>query len=259
MLVDKLNSLLPNKTTPQQQVGIAGFTLFARVRDTMELRSRVPLSVVEDGSSIGDHVINDPISITIEGVVGDVYIQQSPLETTFRDVAPIGKVLNFLPFQTRSQVQKIAGYASQVLDAARRIDDIVKTGNDILQFGNKGGNPQAQFIETIRSLHDAKALIPIQTPFERLEQMRIIMATFTQTAESGEISFKITAQQIRTAKVELSKLEPLNSSPVGNPSDSAKEQLAPPPQSKDVAYASKQDVGLLVDLLEQKKNGTFVR
>lgn len=252
MLVDKLNSLLPNKTTPQQQVGIAGFTLFARVRDTMELRSRVPLSVVEDGSSIGDHVINDPISITIEGVVGDVFIRESALLTAYRSIAPVGKVLNYLPFQTRSQVQKIAGFASQALDMARKFDDIVNTGKDILQIGNKDKKkpPQAKFIETIRSLHDLKKLIPIDTPFERLERMRIIMATFTQTAESGEISFKITAQQIRTAKVELSKLEPVKSSPVGNPSDSAKEQSAPPPpQSKEVALPSEKESGLLKDML----------
>jgi hypothetical protein len=252
MLVDKLNGYISNKTTPVQKVGIAGFTAMARVRDVMELRSRVPMSVVEDGSSIGDHVINDPISVTIEGVVGDVYIAGSPLATAFREVAPIGKVLNYLLYQTRAQVQKIAGYASQALDLARRVDDIAKTGRDILDFGNKSTNPQRQFIETIRALHDAKSLIPIDTPFERLEQMRIVMATFSQTAESSEVSFKITAQQVRTATVELKKLEPLKSTPVGNPSDDAQEQLAPPAQSKEVALPSQAESNLLRDMLQAR-------
>lgn len=249
MITDWLNKQVSDNTAPTQKVGIAGFTMTARLSDQLDLKSRIPVTYVEDGTYISEHIINEPLTVQITGVVGDVYIEKSAVESVInRTNAPLGKVLNYLPYQTRAAAQKINGYISQARDIARKLDDIYKTGKEVLDFGNKSpsNSLQAQFVSTIKALHDGKQMIVIDTLDQRFEQMRITSVSFIKDATSGAINYRITAQQMRFASAVYAQVS--NGEPKKNPSPEAAEFTAPK-QTREVALPSTSDIGSLREQL----------
>jgi len=197
MIEALLNSQIETKST---DIGIGGFTLFARVRDVTSYTSSAPTTYLEDGSPIQDHIINDPLTISIDGVVGDVYIQKSAIEKQINQVNELlGQTEIYLPLRTQSQIQKVNALTSEFRDKVRQIDRLIDTGRSILSFGSQSNTKsnQEKFIDMMEAYHDAKALVVIDMPFRRLTQMRITDLSIVKDATSGAISFKLSAQKIR--------------------------------------------------------------
>lgn len=189
--------------TQKDEIGIAGFTLFARVRDVTDLKSSAPSSFVEDGSFINDHIINEPLTISIEGSVGDVFIRKTPIEAEVnRANAAIGATEIFLPLRTQSQIQRVNNITSDARDKVRQIDNAIAAGENLLNFGSESGvkSDQELFLERMEKLHYEKQLVQIDMPFRRHEGMRITSTSITRDSQSAALSFKITAQKIRIAQ-----------------------------------------------------------
>lgn len=192
------------ETPRKAEIGIGEFTLFARVSDTTNYKSRSPVSFVEDGSALDDHIINEPLSISIEGEVGDIYLRKSPAEREInRANAAIGQTSIYLPARTQSQLQKINALASTVRDRIREIERLRSLGKNILdKFKGRtdGKSPQEQFIDQMEAAHNQKALIKIDMPFRQYDNMRIQNLSFTRKSESGALRFKLDAAQLRIAQ-----------------------------------------------------------
>ena len=61
------------RTDDRQEIGIGGFTADVRVNESIQMTSDAPDNYVEDGSVINDHVINNPIVLSIDGEVADIH------------------------------------------------------------------------------------------------------------------------------------------------------------------------------------------
>lgn len=189
--------------TEKDEIGIAGFTLFARVRDVTDLKSSAPNSFVEDGSFINDHIINEPLTISIEGSVGDVFIRKTPIEAAVNRVnQAIGATEIFLPQRTLSQIQRVNDIVSDARDKVRQIDNAIAAGKNLLKFGGQSTtkSDQEKFVDAMEALHYGKQLVSIDMPYRRHESMRITSTSITRDSTSAALSFKITAQKVRIAQ-----------------------------------------------------------
>lgn len=197
MIEDLLNRQIESKTG---EVGIGGFRLFARVRDVTNYKSQAPTTYLENGVPVQDHIINDPITISIDGVVGDVFFQKSAIESAINKTNELlGQTGIYLPQRTQSQIQKINAQISNFRDKVRQVDRLIETGRNIVNFGAQTDTKsnQEKFIDMMEAYYEAKALVVIDMPFRRLTQMRITDLSIVRDFSSSQISFKISAQKVR--------------------------------------------------------------
>jgi len=194
-----------------QQVGIGGFTMFARVSDQTQYSTASPTSTVEDGSYIGDHLINAPIKLTISGDVADLFIQAPPQSASESRIPTIAQMNSFLPKRTVSQIQRVNKAIDSAADRYRSINnsinDGIKIGLSVSGIsGNKTGTKslREQFIDYIESLHYGKQLVSISMPFRLHDSMAINDVTITRDNQRNALSFTLTAQKFRIAKTVFS-------------------------------------------------------
>ena len=186
-----------------EEVGIGGFTLFARVGDQTQYSTASPTSVVEDGSYIGDQLINAPIKISISGDVADVFFNEPPKSRSESRLPTVGKTSSFLPKRTPSQIQRVAKIVDSAGDRRRGINEKVSLGAKPIEFiGNKTGSKpiREQFVDFIEAIHYGKQLVTISMPYRNHESMAINDVTITRDNQRKALTFTLTAQKFRIAK-----------------------------------------------------------
>ena len=186
-----------------EEIGIGGFTLFARVSDQTQYSTASPTSVVEDGSYIGDQLINAPIKLTISGDVTDVFFNEPPKTRSESRLPTVGKVTSFLPERTPSQIQRVAKILDSAGDRRREINEKISLGSNAGDYiGNKsGGKPlREQFVDFIESIHYGKQLVKISMPYRTHDSMAINDVTITRDNQRQALTFTLTAQKFRIAK-----------------------------------------------------------
>lgn len=188
-----------------QEIGIGGFVLFAEVKQQVEFSSTVPVYPLEDGSFASDNIINNPTPIKIEGVVADKFERFNPVIEQYKRLqAEIGSVTKYLPGRTTAQLTKVAGFANSVADITRKIDTAVEDGEQAFNFfGDKSPGTRSlreQFYLTMKELHDSKQLISIQGEFQIFENYRITSLVMSTDNEEENVTFQMTAQEVRFAQ-----------------------------------------------------------
>lgn len=224
-ILDYLNSKLqdPNK----QEIGIGGFTLFARVKDSYKLNTNVPTTPVEDGSFVNDHIILQPLIITISGDVSDIHLKRSEIArelTTFN--AEVGNLVGqFGSSATQAQLQQLAQLENTFLDAVNAIDAVLAAGTQALNyFGNKDPDTktiQEQFIDAMDSFYYARQPIKIDMPFRQLDNMVITSFTSETDNSINSTTFTINAQQILYTGLSYTAVEAKPASGTNGQLDSA--------------------------------------
>lgn len=212
---DFLNAQLGQDS--QTRIGIAGFTTFARVRNVFSYTSEVPTTFLEDGSSVEDTIILNPVTLTIEGDVADVYQEETALQELINTVASsAGTITAYLPERTQSQQQTVVGILADVGNAIDAADELLAAGGQVAAlFGSgqaQGKSLQEAFIDTIESLHFGKQLVDIEMPFRTFSNMRI-QCEITVDNQTKKTSFKIDATEVRTADQAVSSISSLITNP----------------------------------------------
>lgn len=207
---DFLNRKFPG--TAKQEIGIGGFTAMARVREAYKLTAEAPTTPVEDGSFVNDHIILKPLTITIEGDVSDVHVRASPIVRRWqRASAEIGNITSqYAPARTQSQLDRVNAIANDASDAVRRIDSLLDSGEQALDFfGNRDNSSksiQEQFIDAMEALHFGKQIIAIDMPFRRHENMVITGVQATTDNQADSTTFSIDAQQLQFAELQYAQI-----------------------------------------------------
>lgn len=212
------------KFADNEEIGIAGYTTYATVEITKTLSSTAPTVTLEDGSEVSDTIFLNPISISISGVVSDVFVKREANDGIFSPIERvIGETSQYLPAKTQSQITQARAIVDDAKNVIRKIDAAVERGQRLYgEFGDKSGSKslQEQFLDTLEQVHFSKALIPIETPYRVYENMRIISCPLTTNNESDEIRFKIEAVQIRLRKLQTVTVASIEPAP--NPSTGLK-------------------------------------
>ena len=202
-----LNRFRPS--TPTQEVGIGGWTAMARVRDSYKLTAEAPTTPVEDGSFVNDHIIRNPITLSIEGDVSDVHLRAAPGIRQFQRLqAEIGNVTSqYAPDRTVSQLSRVSALANDLADAVRRVDNLLDTGEQAADyFGNKDTSSkslQEQFIDAMEAIYFGQQAIAIEMPYRRHDNMVITSFSANYDNVNDSTSFTIEAQQIRYAELQF--------------------------------------------------------
>lgn len=233
-------------------VGIGSFTMLVRVKEKYTLEADAPDTVVEDGSSIHDHIILKPLRISIEGDVSDVHRRGEPvLEVTRAAQREIGNITSqYAPARTQAQLSKVSALTNDVLDAARRVDAALDAGAQIGRlFGNQdpdSGGLQEKFLNHIEALYSGKHLIDIDMPYRSLKGMVITSFVSTTNNETGSTSFTLEAKKLQLAELQFAQIE--------KPASGTNGQTAS--QSDKGPQAGKQlDTSFLGNLISYGRNG----
>lgn len=237
-----------------KKVGIGGYSMFARVRDSTEYPAQVPVDVLEDGSNASDDIINGPITIKISGVVADVYVDAKPNSSfsLMPDYSKYGEVVEYIPSKTQQQLQRMNEIADRAEQKILETKRLVDKGADL--FGLVG-NPVAggaksireQFLDFIEAVYFGKQLISVEVDYRTHENMALsglVISTDNQTLETKfEANFtKVNFSQLTTAPIEQhfkspsaaakSKTAGVANKGAQTPADNTKAR-----QSKSTAYA----------------------
>lgn len=198
------------KNESEGEVGIAGFTTVARVRDNIKHTREAPVTYLEDGSHVNDHVIKNPIIVSIEGDISDVHVRPSPAVGIVRDIeTAFGSVAQYLPGRTQAQISKVAGITSDIQQQVDRVDGLIRTGQKVASFVGFTGQSKSnieKFIDHMTGLLDSDTLIKINGPVRTYQNMCIISFDYTVDSMSEGIAFSLEAQELRFAETIFSEI-----------------------------------------------------
>lgn len=232
---------------PKQKIGIGGFTTWARVEEKTTYKADAPMTPVEDGTFVGDHIINDPKMLSIQGDVSDVYVERSPIiSDLLRTQAQVGAITQYAPPRTQAQVQQVNAIANDISDAVRRADALLSAGEQALKFlGNQDADSKGnreRFVDAMESIHNGKQLISIDTEFRRYNNMVITLLEIRRNNQSEALSFSMEAMEFRFSSLVYTELAAPDPSPALNG------QTAPE-VSKGVQDGEPADASLLFTLI----------
>ncbi len=212
MIKDFLQSK-SDSTNKLEEIGIGGFKLFAKTRETTNYVSQAPTTYLEDGSFASDHIVLEPLTIEIEGSVSDNYIK--PIESSRlidrRTEAIVQTKLSRLPELSSQKNKKIAlveNLQSQYEKADRQIQNPLGLVGD-----TTNDNLRERFIEAMEKLYYGKQLVSIDTEFRKFDSMRITNLSITKDNQNTAISFSISAQKVRIAKTQTVSIEKVFANP----------------------------------------------
>ena len=182
------------------EVGIGGFTLFARVSDAASYSAQVPTQMLEDGSVATDHIINDPLVFTISGDVSDTHIRLAPpLTFGIPSDSAAGRVVALLPARTQSQLGKIRSIGESVMDAVDRADRLINTGRNVFNTFNPPAPSKPlreQFVDFLESVYYGKQLITVDAAYRTHDNMAITSLTINRDNQAESIRFEVVVQKV---------------------------------------------------------------
>lgn len=194
---------------PKDAKGIAGFVFDMADTETLENSSQITDHYMEDGSFLNDHVIDNPIRITLTGFVGELVAKaEDGLAGLIGQASSrLTQVSGFLGQYTPGMTQTIQGALSATetyVQAANTYLDRTKNLVDAVAGAAPQPTQQEVAYQTLKALKDGRQLLSVTTPWSYHEDMMIESITPTQSAEStGISSFSVTLKQVRFAEVEV--------------------------------------------------------
>ena len=200
-------------TKQGSEIGIGGYRLFARVDDTTTYSSVVPVDVLEDGASVSDDILNNPISISVNGVVGDLVIgSHTDSPVVGRDFSLIGNITALLPAKSQQQIQRASQIDGDLRDAALLAERAQRlAGNAYGFFDNSASTAKSQqekFIEYMETIHFSRLPVKLSTKYRDYDNMALTDLTTTCDNQTNDVTFSATFTEIlysQIAYVEISE------------------------------------------------------
>ena len=165
----------------------------------------MPTTFLEDGTQLSDHIIRNPLVITIEGEISNVYRRPSPALARVRETeAVVGAAGLYLPGRTQSQVSRIAGITGDLQGLVDRADQAIRTTQNVSEFlgftGSEGKTNIERFIDFIEGAYYSDVLIKIDAPFRTYRNMAITSIDYSRDSTTDSMPFTIEAQEVRVAE-----------------------------------------------------------
>ena len=190
--------------TDAETVGIGGFTAFAQISEKFKRSAKVPTTFLEDGSHVNDHIIREPLTVSIEGNVSDLFVLPSePVAILQEHQAQIGKITQYAPARTQAQLSRVSGLVNDFTNAVDRVDAAIDATQGAAKYlGNQDKEAQTNiesFLDAMKGLQSSDKRIKISSSLGSFANMYITALEVTRDNQSKAISFNMEAQEIRTA------------------------------------------------------------
>jgi len=189
----------------QDPVGINGFYTYAKVRESETKTRDVPTTFLEDGSHVNDHIIRNPITLTIAGNVSNQFVIPSPAVRAVRDIeTQVGDITQYLPGRTQTQISKVSGILTDVQGAIDKVDSIVESGQraaNFLGITNDTTKSNIQrFQDMMDGLYQSELPIKIDCLDKTYANMCITSIETQRNSQTDSLEFTIEAQELRFAQ-----------------------------------------------------------
>jgi len=122
-----------------EEVGIGGFTAFAQISEKFKRSASVPVTYLENGTHISDHIIREPITLSIEGNVSDLFVLPSePVAILQEHQAQIGNITQYAPARTQAQLSRVSGLVNDFVSAMDKADALISASQGAAKYlGNQ--------------------------------------------------------------------------------------------------------------------------
>ena len=199
------------KNDALEPVGIGGFNTAAKIKESVNKTRTVTTTPIENGSYVNDHIIRNPVTISIDGQISNVFQLPSPAIKALLDVqANLGTVSQYLPARTATQLQKVNSLVVDVVNTVDKVDAVIGDAKRVASFlgftGNEGKSNIEKFIDFMDSVYNSDVLIAIDAPFRTYENMAVTLFSHERNPETESLTFKIEAQELRFAQTIFSEV-----------------------------------------------------
>jgi hypothetical protein len=189
----------------EEDIGINGFTTAARVREIVKRSATIPVTFLENGTHINDHIIRDPLVLTIEGNVSDTFVLPNPAIAALQAAqTQVGSITQYAPARTQAQLSRVSGLANDFINAVDRVDSFLDASDRAagylgLQDDTAVSNIQ-KFIDDMEAAQASDQLISIDMPFKTYKQMYITSLETTRNNETNALDFVMELMQFQFAE-----------------------------------------------------------
>lgn len=176
--------------------GIGGWEFDVPIESVLKLESDISSHVMEDNSTITDHVVTKPRTMTFRGIVGELVMTPARLKETMPPMSSrlvdLKELENDLAFQQAQQTEKLL--------ASRKAD--FSELRAALPSPASAGYRQKEVLGRLTALWRDKSIVSVSTPWEYLETCMIESVSYSQddtTVYASEV--EITVKEVRFATV----------------------------------------------------------
>jgi len=190
--------------TDGEEVGIGGFTAFAQVSEKFKSSASVPVTYLENGTHVNDHIIREPKTISIEGNVSDLFVLPSePVSILQEAQAQIGNITQYAPARTQAQLSRVSGLVNDFTSAMDKADALISASQGAAKYlGQQDKEAQTNiesFLAAMKGLQASDKRIKISSSLGSFANMYITALEITRDNQNRAINFTLEAQEIRTA------------------------------------------------------------
>lgn len=215
-----------NNTQENVEIGIGGFRLFGRARETINYTNTVPTDTLEDGSNSTDDIINEPITISIEGVVSDLFVEEKQYPQLIgKDFSQIGEITALLPAKSQQQLQRISQIDSQIRDAQLYTERIERIAGKAYDFLNGSSNTsktlQEKFLDHMESIYFSRLPIELSVKFRDYKNMALVSFVPVRENSTSDTKFTASFQQINYTTLVYTAVSSPSKAVSGKVSDNA--------------------------------------
>lgn len=206
---DQINGINSAILTPKTAQGINGFLFDIPREESIELRTDVTDHVTENNSFINDHVVNQPITVTLTGYQGELLFErpagiaggvqqlQNRLETVEAYLGELTPGFVQASQQILNQTQRAVSIVNQTVQRVQNVIGLV-AGPE----GQEETRQQRAYNE-LNGLRLARTPVTLQTPWAYFDSMIITSLSFSQRENSPDISeISVSLKEFRVAEVQ---------------------------------------------------------
>ena len=181
-------------------VGIENFTALIRTSETENYTNEVTENPLESGARISDHIIKNPTTFSIAGIVTDLHEEGlgyvKPIDSVFRTTSV---VTAYLPPQSQAAAQRVESQINEGLSIVNKADQIVEDGKTVA--GALGINFDSESLrEAFRKLIIDKWMggqtIKLEMNGNIWENIAIVSCSFSYNNEEERTEFSLELKEI---------------------------------------------------------------
>lgn len=236
------------ENTELDQVGIGGFVTLSRIREKVARTRDMPTTYLEDGSHLNDHIIRNPLTVTIEGVVGDTFTVPSAVAEQLNDASSlVAQITQYAPLRTDTERSSLNSLSADIFTAVSAVDSLIENSQRIAQnvgFVGTGKSNIEKFIDAMEGICSSDSLISIDGPLRTYRDMSVTSLEYDRDNTTESLNFKIEAQQFRFAETAFTEVAAKN--PAAGTGGQLESETEKGPQ-----LGEKQDESFLSSILER--------
>lgn len=201
-----INAFMVKPNTPEfnKQGSISGFLFDVKGRDELTLASNITDHYVENNSTIQDHIAIKPITIRLNGFVGEVKNSYEPgtWQNIVATYAGKSTALAYLAPELTTQAKAVYNQMERLYNLYEKANETVTELYDKFKgtASEQTETKQQAAFQYFKKAWETRQLFTVQSPWQTLEQMAIESLKATQDDETRYITeFEITFKQINFA------------------------------------------------------------